>query len=80
MTAASCREGLVIEMSHVLVYDTAGYADWPRWTCTTCDATCLRKPYMSMVQWLDKLTEFMVVHPSQELQEYVSDLANWVGV
>lgn len=64
---------------HELVYDTVGWADYPRWTCNTCGDTCLRQPYMSLIQWLGEMEKFLVRHPSRDLSEYVSNWKKVIG-
>lgn len=60
----SIREGqlLLAEVrGHEIVKDAAG-SGYERWTCRSCNATCLRAPHMSDLQWSRKLQIWKLEH------------------
>lgn len=43
--------------------DHAGFGQWPRLTHIPSGDTCLRAPYMTNREWLDKKQEFLNKYP-----------------
>lgn len=52
--------------NHEVVLDTAGTGGWPRLTCSTCNNTCLKAPYMSGLEWPRKVARWLRVHPPKD--------------
>ncbi len=48
-------------MNHDVVHDPS-MTGHDRWTCHTCESTCLRAPWMSDIKWEHKRAEWLRVH------------------
>lgn len=56
---------------HDVMFDRAGWGNYPRLTCLTCGATCLKKAYMNLAQWGEAVKEFNREHPSKTGSETI---------
>jgi hypothetical protein len=54
---------------HRVVADTAGFHNYARLTCNTCEKTLLWQPYMSSVHWTEKRAEFLRAHPCEQIEK-----------
>lgn len=64
-------------MEHKTELDGAGWHNRPRLTCYTCDnATLVRQPYMTMGQWIERVAEFAIAHPSETTTNYKERVSN----
>lgn len=55
---------------HQVELDHAGWSNWPRYTCYTCEgATLLRQPHMSDEDWRARMLWFYEKHPHPGLRK-----------
>lgn len=65
---------------HDTELDGAGLAGRARLTCYTCRETCLKQPYMSRLEWREKVNSFTIAHPSKVCEEYNKSLGSYDGL
>ncbi len=70
VTLLRIRRELFVKQ-HDVILDTAGWHNYSRLTCNTCEGkTLLRKPYMVSWEWRLKVIEFIKEHPSKVGDSY----------